>query len=290
MVSVSIERQEAILRERIGRFFASRARERRQLLRTLKTLNGFSAPVYIFGGVIRDLMLSGPSISPRDVDLVVGRIDLHDMTTVFAEGLQRRNRFGGLHVAIHGWHFDVWPLAETWAFRRNSVTPVTFEMLPKTTFLNIEAVVVRLDTRKWRYREIYTRGFFEALLTRTLEINCVANPYPILCVVRSLLMAAKLNFSIGPKLADYICEHTRTAGVDELMDVQLQHYKRHVYDEDTFNRWLSAITSQRKLSKMSPVRLPLNISQLNLPEIHRPTVSDRLELGHKRRTSKLLWY
>ena len=202
MVSVNIERQEAVLRERIGRFLASRARERRQLLQTLRGLKGFSAPVFIFGGVIRDLMLRGPSISPRDVDLVVGYIPLRDLSSVFAEGVERRNRFGGLHVAIHGWQFDVWPLAETWAFRQNVIRPVTFETLPKTTFLNIEAVVVRLDTRAWRYREIYTHGFFEAMLTRTLEINCEANPYPILCVVRSLLMAAKLNFSIGPKLAD----------------------------------------------------------------------------------------
>jgi hypothetical protein len=289
MVSVNIERQEAVLRERIGRFFAGRARERRRLLQTLRTLKGFSAPVFIFGGVIRDLMLKGSSISPRDVDLVVGDIDLRDISDVFAEGLQRRNRFGGLHIAIHGWQFDVWPLAETWAFRQNFLGPATFETLPQTTFLNIEAVVVRLDTRKWRYRETYTHGFFEALLTRTLEINCEANPYPILCVVRSLLLAAKLQFSIGPKLADYICEHAQAAGIDELMNVQWQHYKRLIYDGETFDRWLFAIANQRRLSKASPVQLPSANRQLNL-DIHRPNAIVRSEFGQKRRAPRLAWH
>ncbi|HVF72323.1 MAG TPA: hypothetical protein VM940_12010 [Chthoniobacterales bacterium] len=256
----------------------------------MKALKGFAAPVFIFGGVIRDLMLKGPSISPRDVDLVVGGIGIQDMGGVFAEGLQRRNRFGGLHVAIHGWHFDVWPLGETWAFRQNFVAPATFETLPKTTFLNIEAVVVRLDTKSWRYREIHTHGFFEALLTRTLEINCEANPYPILCVVRSLLMAAKLQFAIGPRLASYICEHARTVDVDQVMDVQWQHYKRFVFDVDTFKLWLSAITSQRKLSKESVVRLPAASRQLSLPAIPKFDPSDRIEGLPRRRMAKLAWY
>jgi hypothetical protein len=289
MLRASIEAQEAILRERIGRFFANRSRERRTLLQTLETLKGFSAPMFIFGGVIRDLMLIGPSITPRDVDLVVGAMDLNDVDAAFAKTRRRRNRFGGLHVAIHGWHFDVWPLGETWAFRHKHIEPAAFATLPQTTFLNIEAVAARLDTENWRYREIYAHGFFEALLTRTLEINCAVNPYPSLSIVRSLLMAAKLAFSIGPKLAEYICAHFDENHVDDLLDAQWQHYKRIICDAETFTHWLSAIAIQRKLSKRSAVQLPSDSRQMHL--LHIDNLARTARSPFKPRSGRsLVWY
>jgi len=289
MVDIRIEKQQAILRDRIGRFFANRARERQRLLQTLQTIKGFSGPAFIFGGVIRDLMLNGPSISPRDVDVVVGAVDLKDITAVFSENLTRRNRFGGLHLAIGGWHFDIWPLSQTWAFQKRIVPNATFESLPKTTFLNIEAVAVRLDSREWRYREIYSNGFFEALLSRTLEINSEPNPYPALCVLRSLMLAARLDFLIGPRLATYICEHARLAGIEELMQVQSEHYNQIYYDASTLNGWVSAIAKQRRLSKRSALELPHRNRQLPLIDIPNSAV-DATRFTEKRKSSRSAWH
>ena len=270
MADAVIQRQMALLRDRVGRFFGNRARERRRLLDTLNTMKGFAAPVFLFGGVVRDLMIHGATMSPRDVDLVVSTVDLRDVTAAFSESFTRRNRFGGLHLTIEGWHFDVWPLAQTWAFRENIFSDASFENLPKTTFLNIEAIAVRLDTEERRYREVHSHGFFEALSTRTLEINSEANPYPSLCVLRSLIMAETLRFSVGPKLANYICEHANVDEVDELMRVQWEHYKRQPYDSDTLKSWLAAVVRQRRLTKRSPVQLPHRPKQLSFIEASRP--------------------
>lgn len=256
------QEQLALLRDRVGRFLANRARERSHLLETLNTMRGFSAPVFLFGGVVRDLMLSGSSISPRDVDLVVSTVDLKDVTAAFSESLTRRNRFGGLHLRIHGWHFDVWPLAQTWAFHQKIVPSPSFANLPKTTFLNIEAVAVRLDTEEGRYREIHSHGFFEAVETRTLEINSEANPYPLLCVLRALVMAAKLRFAIGPRLAAYIAEHASSSSIEDLMRVQWEHYKRHTYSAAMLDSWLRTVVRRRKITKRSPVELPSHAEQV----------------------------
>lgn len=269
MADTVIERQTAVLRDRVGRFFGNRARERRRLLQTLNTIRGFETPAFLFGGIIRDLMIHGATMSPRDVDLVVSSVDLSDVTAAFSESLTRRNRFGGLHLTIEGWHFDIWPLAQTWAFREKVVLDATFENLPKTTFLNIEAVAVRLDTEEWRYREVHSHGFFEALSTQTLEINSEANPYPALCVLRALVMAAKLGFAVGPNLANYICEHASVDALDELMHVQWEHYKRQTYDRATLKSWLAAVVRQRKLTKRSGVQLPHRPEQLSLIEAPR---------------------
>ena len=62
--------------------------------------------------------------------------------------------------------------------------------MPKTTFLNVEAVAVELNPRPTRSRKLYESGFFEGVATETIEINLEENPFPDLCVARSLLTAA----------------------------------------------------------------------------------------------------
>jgi len=262
MPKLKLEKQKAVLRDRIGRFFANKARERLRLLEALNTLKGFAGPAFLFGGVLRDLMLYGPSLAPRDVDVVVSTIDLKDVTAVFSENLTHTNRFGGLHLRIEGWHFDIWPLSRTWAFCEKFVVPITFESLPKTTFLNIEAVAARLDVENGQYREIFSHGFFESISSRTIEINSEPNPYPALCVLRSLMMAARLEFAIGPKLADYILTYSKELGLEALMQTQWEHYGRVVYQRHHLKLWLAAVAKQLATSNRRRVKLPTHNRQL----------------------------
>jgi len=107
-------------------------------------------PAFLFGGALRDLLVFG--FLPRDLDIVVRTSELDRFTDEFIHYLVRRTRFGGMHFLVDGWHLDVWPLRETWAFRTGLVRPCNFLTLPRTTFLNVEAVAAELNPRPMRSR------------------------------------------------------------------------------------------------------------------------------------------
>src|SRR4051812_48642791 len=66
-------------------------------------------------------------------------------------------------------------------------TPV--KRLPETTFFNLEAIAVDVWPQIGKARSIYSGDdqFFEGIITRTLELNRPENPFPGLCIVRSLV-------------------------------------------------------------------------------------------------------
>ena len=67
--------------------------------------------------------------------------------------------------------------------------------------------------------------FFEGILSRTIELNREANPYPELTVVRGLiLVAGELSFKIGPRLAGYIGEVGASMNEDVVERIQADHY------------------------------------------------------------------
>ena len=125
---------------------------------------------------------------------------------------------------------------------------------PQTTFLNVDAIAFR-----WKDNsegEIYSSGFFEGILNRTLEINLEENPYPETCVVRSLMMATVMNFKIGPKLAAYISRHSKNASLKELQRIQKAHYGSVKLDGDDLRTYFHAINTQLNRSEKGPVSLP----------------------------------
>jgi hypothetical protein len=101
--------------------------------------------------------------------------------------------------------------------------------LPKTTFLTTEAVAVSLQARCGKERAIYSDGFFEAISSRVVNVKYASNPYPELCVVRSLITAYRLNMAMGPELCDFIAEVGSQMSKEDLEAAQLDHYGRIRY-------------------------------------------------------------
>ena len=83
----------------------------------------------------------------------------------------------------------MWPIQDTWAFKERKVAGTGFSDYPKTTFLNIEAVAIQLFSKRRQKREIYSKGFFEAIAERTIELNFEENPTPTECIIRALRIA-----------------------------------------------------------------------------------------------------
>jgi len=231
-----------------------------EMIRLLKTASG---PAVIFGGTLRSLMLSRLSASrrfgrPRDLDIVVSGVTADSLKERLREHVVRQTRFGGLQLERNSWHFDVWPLEQTWAIVHDHSLAMDFRSLPSTTFFNLEAIAVDLWANPGRGRTIYSGNdqFFEGLLDRTLEINRAENPFPALCVVRSLVLASSTRFWLGPHLSNYLSVQREKITDSELEFVQQQHYGNQRITSTLMRKWLDHIATQHERSPNSRIKLP----------------------------------
>ena len=201
------------------------------ILDVLQEFRQSKVQAVLFGGTLRSLLVSrvvnGRPGRPRDIDIVISGASLTQLEERFSDILERRTRFGGLRLQHGAWHFDVWPLSETWAFKNDTKCgPAEFAGLPATTTFNLEAVAVEAWPRDGRPRAIFSGNdqFFEGILARTIELNRSDNPFPELTVVRALIMASELQFKIGPRLASYIRGIGASMTEDSVERVQTSHY------------------------------------------------------------------
>lgn len=272
MASDPVRASERLLRRRLSWFLSEsesvlagvprRARViRSQLGELVRSLDRGGCTAFLFGGVLRDL-LTMPSGLPRDIDIVANCASNDGLASILASSPIRRTRFGGLRIQGEI-PFDVWAMPETWAFKQGLFVP-SMENLPRTTFLNVEAIAAEVDPPPGRKRKIFSSGFFEALSSEMVEVNCEINPFPALCVVRSFITIGQLNFSVGPKLACFLAENTTRFSVDELEDIQLSHYGR-VRRSGRALHELAAAISEQLASNSDLVMLPgSKRSQTNL--------------------------
>jgi hypothetical protein len=213
---------------------------------------------------------------------VVAGTTLEEMKRRFDRHIVRETRFGGLSINCHAWQFDVWPLDRTWTFVQNHDLNPAFSALPRTTFLNLEAVAVDVWPSRIGRRTIFSGDdqFFRGIVERTLEVNNEENPFPALCVVRSLVMAASIDFAIGPRLAAYIADHGSHMSLDELREVQQKHYGVIRFDPNVLKDWIGHVTTARERDERKSLPLPvarqLTFWDENPLAIHRPVLAGKL--------------
>jgi hypothetical protein len=212
------------------------------------------API-LFGGVLRDLVVLGRRHYPRDVDVVLQRGTTEAILNDFSEQQFRLNRFGGVHLTLNRWAFDVWPLEKTWAFIQNRHLAPTAANLPKTTFLDVEAIAVTLNGPN-RIGQIISNGFFEAIERRCIGINYRDNPFPGLSAVRALVTASKLQFAISMDLAQYYLSAVAELGVRELIYAQELHYGKVLFRESELQLLRDYFSREAEISQQESVLLP----------------------------------
>lgn len=155
---------------------------------------GACGPSLVLGGAVRDWILGNPH---RDIDIVVAcpTKKLQFLNKYKAQ----KNRFEGYYLTIGGTEFDIWTVESTWAMKKDASFDKTLEAIPRTVFLTIDAVGYRLDTK-----EIYDSGFHASVLNRRLGIIYEPNPFPFLCVSRSLCTLLKYDLLPTYNLKAYI--------------------------------------------------------------------------------------
>ena len=221
------------------------------ILEVAETLQRLGWSAYLVGGTLRDLLVRPGSrhqfVEPRDVDIVVCGAAREELRELFAKRLvlERLTRFGGLHLIkplASGDRvlFDIWTLADTWGFGAQKIPP-RIEDFPGTTFLNIDSCAIELVEPEGRQRACFDQGFFESIAKRVLDVNYAPNPYPYVCVARALVMAARLDFTITHKLAEFILTHTAAGGIDALIEAQVSHYGMVRCEAPELSIWIDGI-------------------------------------------------
>ncbi|MFC1738662.1 hypothetical protein ACFL1G_06405 [Planctomycetota bacterium] len=258
MVDSRIQKLENDIRDRISRIVADNSSWCLPRYNALQKIRELDRYAFLCGGAVRDILLANRqnSIVPRDLDIVLGYIEVEKVADSFSDSNKKWNCYGGVSVQLKDWSIDVWSLNKTWAFVEKHVEGKGFSDFPKTTFLDIEAVAVQLFCRKLQKRKIYSKGFFEAILKKTIEINLEENPNPNTCIIRSLNVAKRFKFAIGPKLAKFIAHHARQTDLEELWKLYQIRYKLDLLTFENFYLCIKAIEEQLRISNRQPVKLP----------------------------------
>jgi len=260
-----------LLRSRISRFLTNPAPWKEDLRLIVEAFRENKWEAVVFGGVLRDLALYGPSERPRDVD-IVANCSPSELSSWLSNFPVQQNRFGGFSVRMHKWNFDIWTLRETWAFSTGSMEP-TFENLPKTTFFNIEGIAAQLNATPGHKRALYSFGFAEAISSKILDINFEPNPFPQLCIVRGLLTATRHDLDLSPRLAHYIATRADRRDIAEIMNVQFRHYGVVRLRTKDVEHWLDHIDQSLRKNPEQAVKLPNGGAQLDLPEVDHWEIS-----------------
>jgi hypothetical protein len=243
------------LRARLGRFIASDSKSYYpHLYSVLEVIRKSDYPAFLCGGAIRDMLLCNNSI-PRDLDIIFGYVSKEKLETLFADYIKGETCLGGLKLQVKDWSIDIWPINDTWAFKEGKFMGKGFSDYPKITFLNIDAIAVQLFSKRRRKREIYSKGFFEAITERTIEINFEENPAPAECIVRALRIANIFNFVIGPKLARYMISFKNQTEIEELAEIFQRRYMSLDFTVEKLQDCFKSIETQIQASNNRPIKV-----------------------------------
>lgn len=184
---------------------------------------------------------------------------MEDMRRSFEPYISRQTRFGGLQLKRVNWQFDVWPLKETLALKERGVESPTFADLPSTTFFNVESIAVEIWPKRGHPRRIFSGDdqFFRGVTNRIIEINREESPFPELCVVRSLVMAAHLQWKVGPRLLSYLGKHGDTMSPEDFEAIQEKHYGKIQWSGSLFEKAMAEVHSAIQRSETEAVQLTL---------------------------------
>ncbi|EWH11919.1 hypothetical protein DS2_02008 [Catenovulum agarivorans DS-2] len=223
---VNIAHNQHILKKRLHRFFyAHNNKGRRQVQQILDSLNQLGT-VYLFGGAIRDIALQGIGNFYGDLDFVVdcNSATLKRMMQTYANSIPVHfNKFGGYRLNCQKWYLDVWPLADTWAFKQQLVTYMGIESLLQTTILNWDAIVYNTQTKQI----ICTDNYFDALNTGTLDLQLADNPNPLGAYVRILrCIIHKPVQNISAALHNYLIEQHQIFDQAQVIAYEQSHYRQ----------------------------------------------------------------
>jgi len=198
--------------------------------------------VYLFGGVLRDLALTGNRGFNSDIDIVVDG-DWAELIPYIESKGASKNKFGGYRLEVDNWPFDIWRAKDTWAIRQGLVKYRGVNSLTSTTILNWDAILMNWRTRKFVYR----KGYFQELRSRSLDIVLEDNPNPLGMAVRVfrniLLRDAK---RISPDAVRFLANSAKTYSFEQLKESEFRSYGNCFIQSRVYSFFKNANTSSEE--------------------------------------------
>ena len=178
--------------------------------------------LYLFGGILRDLALTGRRGSTSDIDLVVDGDWTHLVTYLKSRGFTR-NRFGGFRGCVDGWPVDIWNGRETWAIREGLVQYRGIESLVKTTILNWDAILLN-----WRSKQIICHPrYFQQIRDGVMDIVLKQNPNPLGAAVRAFRhLCLKDARKLTVPAEKYLVDSARKYSTETIVKSEIGSYGR----------------------------------------------------------------
>lgn len=196
----------------------------KRLFRMMSELADSKWKFAVFGGYVRDLHLFEGLVKSRDIDIVVDGPSTDELRSWLSVlGFKTViNSYGGIKTRSESMAIDIWPIEITWAMREGYVKP-SLANLPACTFLNLDSIAAEFRRTSF---VIHERCYLSGIERRLLDINQVNTPNVVYVVGKTLLLAARLDFSISNRLSHYICEAYDHLGKALIKDVIADHRKR----------------------------------------------------------------
>jgi len=238
------------LKIRIGRFLNSPAFNRKEIRSFLSKVNSIGE-VAIFGGMLRDLAISGSAGFKSDVDLVIKIENKNLLEEILSEYSLEKNKFGGFRVSLGIWKVDLWDFNDTWAFKEGYVEGNSIKDLCKTTFFNWDAIAYQLETGTVYSNE----GYIESIHSKVLDINLEPNPSPLGNIIKASKYFEKYDASFSPRLTKNIYRVLEEVRNDKFHQFGNEYHKRRLIDIDRLLNLSQAIENHQKHKPLSPFEL-----------------------------------
>ncbi len=185
--------------------------------------------VVLFGGCVRDIIYNKLE-NWRDIDIVLcnkkgKNLCLKDTMLNFQQKYFdmniKKNQFGGYKVKFGDLTFDLWMLADTWAFREGILLSERDNLL-KSVFLNIDG-----------YAYDWNQNLFLEQCDRKkismIDIVLEKNPNVLLNLIRAQYLSRKYDIPLSQRLLKKIeYEKSKVNYKKKCIDVQLKHYGKVV--------------------------------------------------------------
>lgn len=183
--------------------------------------------LYLFGGILRDLALSGRKGFTSDIDIVVDDDDwMHLVKYLRSRGVIQ-NRFGGFRLKVARWPIDIWNARETWAIREGLVEYYGIESLTETTILNWDAILLNWRTK----RIICNPNYFRQIRNRVMDIVLAENPNPLGAAVRAFRhLCLKDAKELTIRAARYLADAAHEYPDETIIKSEIDSYRDSIID------------------------------------------------------------
>lgn len=183
--------------------------------------------LYLFGGILRDLALSGRKGFTSDIDIVVDDDDWTHLVKYLRSRGVTQNRFGGFRLKVNERPIDIWIARETWAIREGLVEYHGIESLTETTILNWDAILLNWRTK----RIICNPDYFLQIRNRVMDIVLTENPNPLGAAVRAFRhLCLKDAKELTARAARYLADAAHEYPDETIIKSEIASYRESIID------------------------------------------------------------